>query len=283
MGRCLLVLLFPIRFSGGCGGRSAAIKSCWPTPPRRATTGRHMRKSCSAWLARPLIRSPIAASAAVGIWESSSQLSRRIAMLLDENFQVEPSAPRRWRYRALGLLAILGAACSLVTLQPGRSSGEPPPDSGAPDFVRPILEAKTVKYKSTVEMKGPPAVTITSEEMVLDATRSRSETHAPSELVRITDFGQGKSLSLYPEAKHAMVLKLTDMTRNAPTIPRPGSACCNLPRITRIEAPTGVARGEGDRRSPCRGVPCPQQRQGVRSLGRSQNRRAAPRRNDDGN
>ena len=56
--------------------------------------------------------SPIAASGAVGIWESSSQLSRRIAMLLDESFHVEPRAPRRWRYRALGLLAILGAACS---------------------------------------------------------------------------------------------------------------------------------------------------------------------------
>ena len=43
----------PIRFSGGCEGRSAAIKSCWPTLRRRATTGRPMPKSCSAWLARP--------------------------------------------------------------------------------------------------------------------------------------------------------------------------------------------------------------------------------------
>ncbi|MGO9115971.1 MAG: M56 family metallopeptidase [Thermoguttaceae bacterium] len=69
-------------------------------------------------------RSPMAASVAVGIWESSSQLSRRIAMLLDEDFRVEPRVPRRWRHRVLGLLAISGAVCSLVTLQPGPSAGQ---------------------------------------------------------------------------------------------------------------------------------------------------------------
>jgi beta-lactamase regulating signal transducer with metallopeptidase domain len=68
--------------------------------------------------------SPISASVAVGIWESSSQLSRRIAMLLDENFHVEPRASRRWRYRALGLLVILGVACSLMTFQPARFAGQ---------------------------------------------------------------------------------------------------------------------------------------------------------------
>ncbi len=68
--------------------------------------------------------SPMAASAAVGIWEGSSQLSRRIAMLLDETIRIEPTAPRRWRYRALGLLVLLGAACSLLTLQPARSAGQ---------------------------------------------------------------------------------------------------------------------------------------------------------------
>jgi Zn-dependent protease with chaperone function len=79
--------------------------------------------------------SPIAASVAVGIWESSTQLSRRIAMLLDEDFRVDPKTPRRWRYRVFGLLAILGAACSLLTLQPARSDS-PRPDSGEGQGVR---------------------------------------------------------------------------------------------------------------------------------------------------
>ncbi len=68
----------------------------------------------------------MAVSAAMGLWEGSSQLSRRIAMLLDETFRVEPTGSRRWKFRALGVLVLLGAACSLVTLQPARSIGQQP-------------------------------------------------------------------------------------------------------------------------------------------------------------
>ena len=52
--------------------------------------------------------SPMAVSAAMGLWEGSSQLSRRIAMLLDETFRVEPTGSRRWKFRALGVLVLLG-------------------------------------------------------------------------------------------------------------------------------------------------------------------------------
>jgi len=89
------------------------------------------------------------------------------------------------------------------------------------DFIQPILEAKTVKYKTTVEMKGPPAVTIAGEEMVLDAARSRSETEMPGapKTVQITDWRQGKSLSLIPALKRATVLKYsnTENVRDDPS------------------------------------------------------------------
>jgi tetratricopeptide (TPR) repeat protein len=75
--------------------------------------------------------SPIAASAAVGIWEGSSQLSRRIAMLLDETFRVEPAGSRPWRYRATAALLLLGAALSLLTLRPGRSAAQQTPAAPA--------------------------------------------------------------------------------------------------------------------------------------------------------
>ena len=80
------------------------------------------------------------------------------------------------------------------------------------DFIQPILGAKTVTYKATAEMKGPPAMTITSVEMVLDTTRSRQETEMPnkSKTVRITDWSQGKSLGLDPAAKQATVLEFTN-------------------------------------------------------------------------
>ena len=72
-------------------------------------------------------------SAAVGIWEGSSQLSRRIAMLLDETFRVEPSGSRRWRVQALAWLVLAGAACSLVTLQPAPSTAEPAAAEAKPE------------------------------------------------------------------------------------------------------------------------------------------------------
>jgi hypothetical protein len=71
------------------------------------------------------------------------------------------------------------------------------------DFAAPILEAKTVKCKMTIEMKGPPARTITSEVMTLDGARMRQVTELPdkSKVVMIEDSSQGKSLSLVPASK----------------------------------------------------------------------------------
>jgi outer membrane lipoprotein-sorting protein len=76
------------------------------------------------------------------------------------------------------------------------------------DFAAPILEAKTVKCTMTIEMKGPPARTITSEVMTLDGARMRQVTELPdkSKVVMIEDSSQGKSLTLVPASKTATVL-----------------------------------------------------------------------------
>ena len=68
--------------------------------------------------------SPMAVSAAMGIWESPSQLTRRISMLLDDTFRVQPTGSRSWKYQAFGLMMLLGAACSLITLQPAQSAAD---------------------------------------------------------------------------------------------------------------------------------------------------------------
>ncbi len=83
------------------------------------------------------------------------------------------------------------------------------------DFVAPILDAKTVKYKLTTEMAGPPAVTVTSEVMVLGATRSRQEMEMPgkSKAIMIFDWGRGRSLTLEPASKKAIVLTLANLTK----------------------------------------------------------------------
>ena len=72
------------------------------------------------------------------------------------------------------------------------------------DFIQPLLEAKTVKYKIKIEIKGPPRVTITGEMMMLDANGSRQETQMSgisSKSVQITDWSQGKSIGLIPAFK----------------------------------------------------------------------------------
>ncbi|MGO9919580.1 MAG: hypothetical protein ACLQIB_33395, partial [Isosphaeraceae bacterium] len=83
------------------------------------------------------------------------------------------------------------------------------------DFVAPILDAKTVKFKLTTEMEGPPAVTITSEVMMLDATRSRQELEMPGKFkaIMIFDWGRGRSLTLEPASKKATVLTLANLTK----------------------------------------------------------------------
>jgi beta-lactamase regulating signal transducer with metallopeptidase domain/protocatechuate 3,4-dioxygenase beta subunit len=72
--------------------------------------------------ARP---SPITAAGAVGLWEGPSQLTRRIATLLDETFRIQPKGSRRWKIQVLSILFLMGAACSLITLKPARSDDEP--------------------------------------------------------------------------------------------------------------------------------------------------------------
>jgi beta-lactamase regulating signal transducer with metallopeptidase domain len=89
--------------------------------------------------------------AAVGLWENASQLSRRIAMLLDDKLQINPTVSRRWRCQAAGALILLGAALSLVTLQPGRSSAQ----QGAPaPAAKPESEAGGVGI-GTLTVVGP--------------------------------------------------------------------------------------------------------------------------------
>ncbi len=89
------------------------------------------------------------------------------------------------------------------------------------NFLEPILEAKTLRYKVTVQvtslspkMKTLPAAMqqelikgTTSEVMILDAARKRTETVTAdkSTMIKIWDRNKGKKLCLLPEKKRATV------------------------------------------------------------------------------
>lgn len=85
------------------------------------------------------------------------------------------------------------------------------------DFIEPILKAKTVKFKLTTEMKGPPPTTTTSEMMVFDATRTRYETETAekSKVVAIQDLSQGKQLTLIVGSKTATILTFAPRERTS--------------------------------------------------------------------
>jgi hypothetical protein len=82
------------------------------------------------------------------------------------------------------------------------------------DFIAPILDAKSARFKVATEMIGPPAVTATSDVMVFDAMRTRQETDTGKvKTVMIFDWGQGKALTLEHTTKTATLLTLANMTK----------------------------------------------------------------------
>ncbi len=119
--RCLRLLLFahPLywRLRGQIRGDQEAVADAFAASERR----HEYAQDLLAWARLTVDRKLTRAIAVVGILESSTQLSRRITMLLDETFCVQTTVSREWKYRALGAFVLLGAALSLVTLQPGCS------------------------------------------------------------------------------------------------------------------------------------------------------------------
>jgi len=78
------------------------------------------------------------------------------------------------------------------------------------DFVAPILEAKSIKFKTTTELKGQPPMT--GETMVIPPARMRNEMEMSdkSTMVMIWDWDQGKALCLTTAAKQATVLNFAN-------------------------------------------------------------------------
>jgi outer membrane lipoprotein-sorting protein len=96
------------------------------------------------------------------------------------------------------------------------------------EFLAPVLESKTVKYKMIVEMKGPPGRTLTSEVMLLDGTRMRQVTELPEmpKVVTIHDLSRGGSLMLVPASKTATVV--TSTRNHKDTTPEYGAVFVRL-------------------------------------------------------
>jgi BlaR1 peptidase M56 len=71
-----------------------------------------------AWARQTPDRPRLAAAGSLALWERPSQLKRRILMLLDRDFRVEPTCPRRWGLGVRGAMAMSVLALSVLTFRP---------------------------------------------------------------------------------------------------------------------------------------------------------------------
>jgi beta-lactamase regulating signal transducer with metallopeptidase domain len=77
-----------------------------------------------AWARTASTQRPPRLAGAVGLWEGPSQLKRRIAVLLNEQFNVMRSCSKTWKVLSIGCIIFLATMLSLVTLQPALSAPE---------------------------------------------------------------------------------------------------------------------------------------------------------------
>jgi WD40 repeat protein len=71
-----------------------------------------------AWARQMRDRPRLAAAGSLALWERPSQLKRRILMLLDRDFHLEPTCPRRWRLGVRGAMTLSVLALSVLTFRP---------------------------------------------------------------------------------------------------------------------------------------------------------------------
>lgn len=123
-GRCLLPILFAHPLLWWLR-RAIRVDQEFLADAIAAGDDRHDYARTLVQLVRNSMRpSPAAVSAAIGIWEGPSQLSRRITMLVDDTFRLQTAGSRRWKLLAFGAMLLLGTACSLLTFTPARSAEE---------------------------------------------------------------------------------------------------------------------------------------------------------------
>ncbi len=85
-----------------------------------------------SWAQQTPDRPRLAAAGSLALWERPSQLKRRIIMLLDRDFRVEPTCPRRWGLGVRGAMALAILALSVLTFRPAAVGADPPGSPVAP-------------------------------------------------------------------------------------------------------------------------------------------------------
>ncbi|MCO6047613.1 carboxypeptidase regulatory-like domain-containing protein [Aeoliella sp. ICT_H6.2] len=84
---------------------------------------------------------------AVGLWETKSQLRKRIAVLLDERLTILRDCSKKWKLAALVLCGTVALGLSLLTIEPGKANAEEMTADAS----------ETTTDEASGEVAGPPA------------------------------------------------------------------------------------------------------------------------------
>lgn len=133
--RCLLTVLFPQPLFWAVRHLIRASQEA-VADAVAAEGGRHdYADGLIGWMRQVVTPRRLLLAPTVGIWERPSELSRRIALLVDDDSAVHTTVSLRWR---VGAAAVIGAATlglSVVTVRPVLAAGDaqpaPGPASGA--------------------------------------------------------------------------------------------------------------------------------------------------------
>jgi len=94
-------------------------------------------------------------ASSVGLWESPSQLRRRVAILLDEKLTVLRACSRRWRVASRFTMLLLAIALSVFTLQPAPQSTDAS-ELSASEKTEQATEGNTFNSIDLIQIATPP-------------------------------------------------------------------------------------------------------------------------------
>jgi beta-lactamase regulating signal transducer with metallopeptidase domain len=115
--RLLLPLLFAHPMYAGLRRRMRADQEALADAEAGAREGRiAYAEALLCWSRAGGDRVPNTFAPSLGLWGRSSSLARRVALLLDRDFRVEPACPRPWRMGVCGVSAALIMVLGLASM-----------------------------------------------------------------------------------------------------------------------------------------------------------------------
>jgi len=158
-----------------------------------------------SWARQTPDRPRLAAAGSLALWERPSQLKRRIIMLLDRDFRVEPTCPRRWGLGVRGATALSVLALSVLTFRPAAVAvgGDPPRPQAARESVP--KEDEAVESGATVRILDPDGKPAAGAAVYRSSTAMLYLDHEPRTAALETRTGPDGSFRLSPDdAKAAL-------------------------------------------------------------------------------